>query len=675
MMLRWLVDEIGPDMACASASTSFSFDPSMMELFGPLVCGGKIELVQEALALVPEGRRPTWTFTTPSIAAELLRAGRVPTSVRVLTLGGEVVTPALARGLLALPHLRRLVNVYGPTEAAVVTTRYEVTAPVGAVVPMGTAVPGTEVLVVDAHLCPVAPGEVGELLLLGPQVALGYANNPAATAKSFIEVAGADGSLVPTYRTGDLVREVAGQLEFCGRADRQVKLRGFRVDLAGIEASLLGLASVARAKVLVSGAGSDAALVACVVPSAGSFDEKAAKEHLKAELPRYMVPGRFLTCDAFPLTPNGKLDEAALLARFGQRPAMSRPAGSRSLSGTEAAIAHLIGEVLDTASPTFGSADFLDDLGGTSLGLVQLLAMMEESFGCKLPVRSAFGDTTVSGLANLVDDGESQASPAGPAPSRLGGGTLFFVNPYGGSAVRFRRLAQHLGKGTRAVGLHVQADNGQRSVAGMAAEAIVQMKAAQPEGPYLLGGHSAGGVVALEMARLLRSGGQTADVLLLDTTAQMSWLDAAWATLVLNWPTFKHAPMPERFRLVRRAMGRTPGGFGDGLAGTVDERARLTNAAVRQYHPTPYDGDVTLLWTDHGRRMARGRKDLGWGQLVSGRLDSRWVPGDHINMFDSPNVDALAKEVRRFVDDTTAMAGLTSWLETSAAAAAGAGQP
>lgn len=79
--------------------------------------------------------------------------------------------------------------------------------------------------------------------------------------------------------------------------------------------------------------------------------------------------------------------------------------------------------------------------------------------------------------------------------------------------------------------------------------------------------------------------------------------------------------------------------------------------------------------TDHGRRMARGRKDLGWGQLVSGRLDSRWVPGDHINMFDSPNVDALAKEVRRFVDDTTAMAGLTSWLETSAAAAAGAGQP
>jgi amino acid adenylation domain-containing protein len=660
-MLTWLVPVMGKDIACVAADTSLSFDPSIMEVFGPLVAGGRVELVQEALLLVPEGRRPTFLSVTPSLATELLRANRVPSSVRTILLGGEVLPPSLARDLLALPHVERVFNAYGPTEATVVTTLHEVRLPLGGTVPIGKPVPGTEALVAGPDLQPVAKGEVGELVLLGPQVAAGYVNDSALTEERFVELRGRDGTPTRAYRTGDLVRQLPdGALEYHGRRDRQVKVRGFRVELADVEATLLQLPRVSQAAVRASGEGPEAALVAYVVPKDEGWDERAVRSELRDKLASYLVPTRFVTLPALPLTRHGKLDEAALAAasssgRTSRSLAAENP--SAPLTTDERVTAGLIQKVLGLQSAVRPSDDFLDDLGGTSLTLVRLLAKMEEVFRRQLPIRSALEDTTVAGLAKLAGTGRASeavntATPSGSAPA------LFIINPYLGSAVRFRRFAAHLRGSTPVVGLQVQGAQGTGSVPELAREALAQVKAVQPHGPYLVGGHSAGGLVAVEVARLLKDqGDDVLDVLLIDSPVIGSWLDHIWAEWALNWPVLRDARARERVAMVRATVRTRLGKLRrsrPGLAASVERATRRTNMAVRHYRPTPYSGQVTLLWTAHGRRIARGRPQLGWEKVVNGQINSRMVSGEHISMFDPPYVAELAEVVQLFVDRSTA---------------------
>jgi amino acid adenylation domain-containing protein len=662
VMLRWLVDLLGEDGASMAASTSFSFDPSVMELFGPLACGGKVELVQDALALVPDGRRPTGMFTTPSLCAELVRAGRVPTSVRLLMLGGEALQPELARQLLALPHMRRVVGVYGPTEATVVATLHEVRLPLGDSVPIGRAVPGTDLLVVSPDMRPVRQGERGELIILGPQVAAGYVNAPGLTAQRFVEMPGRDGAVARAYRTGDVVSERPdGALQFHGRADRQVKVRGFRVELAELESALLQLPQVSQAAALVSGVGGQASLVACVVTQGRDFDEAEAKAQLRAALPGYMVPSRFVRLDRLPLTLHGKLDEKVLAAEAASCATKQRALDdTEKLTPEEQRVADIARQVLGVGRDLRACDDFIEDLGGTSLAVVQLLSGIEAAFGTRLAVRRALADTTIGGLARLVRHGGRDASSDG---CRWSGDRppLFFVNPYVGSAVRFRQFLQHVPESTPVVGVQVYGADGASSICELAASALAEVKAAQPQGPYLVGGHSAGGLMALEVARMLRAGGdEVLDVVLVDSPALLSRLDHLWAEWVLNRQTVHSVSFGQGLALVAGALRRRLRPSGTGVADAVERATRRTNVAVRGYRPAPYSGHVTLLWTPHGRHMARGRARLGWDRVVTGHLEDVEVPGDHISMFDSQHVAALAEQVSTCVERATRTAGATT---------------
>ena len=249
------------------------------------------------------------------------------------------------------------------------------------------------------------------------------------------------------------------------------------------------------------------------------------------------------------------------------------------------------------------------------------------------------------------------------------GGTapLFLINPYLGSTLRQRRLDAYLPDGSRIIPVDVHDagydfEAGQLSIMDLAEHALVQMRAVQPHGPYWLGGHSAGGLVALEAAqRLLASGEEVGGLLLIDTPATRSRLDYIWGEVIMNWPEFRAGNGRDRRSALRSlirsrlSVHRRPAQSGGaGVAEGVERATRRANIATKLYRPSTYPGPVTLLWTDQGLRMARGRNALGWDRLVSGPLTARRIEGDHNTVFDPPHVSGLGAEIGRFLPGPTA---------------------
>jgi amino acid adenylation domain-containing protein len=668
--LGWLRRAFTADeLAVTATCTSFTFDPHLIEVLGPLTIGGCVRVIPDAFALRDVEAGITMVATTPSVAGELLRKGWLPPTLRTLVVGGEVLTPVLADQLLELPHLRRLVNAYGPTEATVLVSIHDVVSPASNPIPLGKPIARSDIIVVNEQGQTVPDGTVGELLITGSQVATGYAADPELSAAKFVSFSRDHGAAMRAYRTGDLGRRRPdGSLEYCGRVDRQVKVRGFRVEPGEIETALGRLDQVAQVAVRAVGEGASAMLVAYVVPS-GAFDARQARRQLRETLAEYLVPSRFVTLDSLPLTPQGKLDERALAAlsiqpegsptSTARRPGAG--AAAPTVTMTEAAVAALAQQVLGVTAPVDPSDDFLDDLGGTSLSMIGLLSAMESEFRRQIPIREALEDTTIRGLAALVDDGSERPAPSepqwdDPRPP------LFLINPYVGSVLRQRRLIAELPAGCRVVSIDVHdagsaINAGSLSMGDLAEHALNQIRAVQPHGPYLLGGHSAGGLVAFEAAQHLTGAGETvAGVLLIDSPASRSRLDYIWAEAVMNWPEFRAASGRDRRSRVRSlirsrlSVHRRAPTRGPELADSVERATRRTNIASKVYRPSKYPGAVTLLWTDQGHRMARGRESLGWARLVLGDLTCRPIGGDHNTLFDPPHVAGLGAEIERFLD-------------------------
>jgi amino acid adenylation domain-containing protein len=666
------------EFAVTATSTSFTFDPHLIEVLGPLTAGGCVRVIPDAFSLRDVEPGVTMIATTPSVAAELLRRGWLPSTLRTLVVGGEVLSPALADQLLALPYLRRLVNAYGPTEATVQVSSYNVTRPACEPIPVGKPAIGTDIVAVDEHLHPVPDGVVGELLITGAQVAMGYAGDAELSAAKFISLPlGADGP-VRAYRTGDLGRRRPdATLEYCGRVDRQVKVRGFRVEPGEVESALGRLEGISQVAVRAVGSGAAAVLVAYVVPAepSGRFDARLARRELRTTLAEYLVPSRFVTLDALPLTRQGKLDEQALADLWrqpqpGEAMAIAtgpsaQTAASGSLTAAETMVAELARQLVGVSTPIQAGDDFLDDLGGTSLGIIGLLAAMEKAFACRLSIRRALEDTTIRGLAALVSDRHDRDEKRMVLRARQRHGErppLFLINPYVGSVLRQRRLDAYLPAECDLISVDVHDagtdfNAGPLSIVDLAEHALVQIREAQPRGPYWLGGHSAGGLVALEAAqRLLASGEDVGGLLLIDSPATKTRLDYLWAEAVMNWPEFRAASRQDR-RAALRSLVRsrwsvhrsTPRRGGSALADGVELATRRTNIATKVYRPSTYLGAVTMLWTDQGLRMARGRRALGWDRLVNGPLTSRRIAGTHNTIFDSPHIAGLGEEIGRFL--------------------------
>ncbi|MEU8603923.1 amino acid adenylation domain-containing protein [Streptomyces parvulus] len=654
----------------ASLSFDASWDPVLWMLDGHELLVVDHDTRRDPAALVRAVReeRVDVLETTPSHAAALLDAGLCDADASghrpaVLALGGEAVPPGLWQRLRDVPGLT-VWNLYGPTEATVDTlyaSLHETDRPV-----LGDPVAGTRCHVLDRFLRPAAPNATGELYLAGTSLARGYLGRPAETAARFVaDPFGPPGERM--YRTGDLVRRTAdGRLEFRGRADGQLKVRGFRVEPDEIVTALERQPGISRAAVALRSVGSaeahgTAQLVAYVVPDGAvatatgpaAPDRDALRAALSAELPGYMVPAAFVALAALPLTPSGKLDGSALPAP-GEEHLAGRtgrpPAGPR-----EDLLCALFAETLGVER-CWADDDFFG-LGGHSLLAARLLARVRDATGVDLGIRELFETPTPAGLATALTAHEEGSGPGRPGadlacllPLRANGGLppLFCVHPAGGLAWSYAGLLQHIAD-RPVYGLQTPNLDGTRpfpdSIEAMAAHYAAQLRTVQPHGPYRLLGWSFGGNVVQEIAVQLQEAGEEVALLAvmdafpvppadgLEDAGREVVFRALLTALGLDLSAWD-ADAPLDAAAVRDALRDTGSPLGalppeaiETMVGNFADQARL----MRPYVPRTFRGDV-LFFRATEEDPANGLAPGLWAPYVDGTLRVHDVACGHAQM-------------------------------------------
>ncbi|HEU4884656.1 MAG TPA: amino acid adenylation domain-containing protein, partial [Longimicrobium sp.] len=451
VLLHWLRETItDAERASVLFSTSINFDVSVAEIFGTLCWGGTLVLVENALELATVGEPVVHVSMVPSAAAELLRSGGIPASVRTLNLGGEALPNALAQGLYALPGVEKVGNLYGPTEDTTYST-YSLVERGADRVLVGAPVANTQAYVLDAHLQPVPLGVAGELYLAGEGLSRGYASAPAMTAERFVPcpfgapggrmyrvmdrvrwresaevrecVSAEVGSGSADSRTNALTHSRTAVLEYLGRTDFQVKVRGFRIELGEIEARLVEHPRVHAAVVLVrEDTPGDRRLVAYVAGDE-SISVDALRAHLGERLPGYMVPAAYVRLDAFPQTPNGKVDRRALPAPEGD--AFGARGYEAPVGDVEEAVAAVWAELL--GAERVGRGDDFFHLGGHSLLGVRAVSRIRRVLGVEAAPGDLFERPVLADFARgLATVARAQAPALGPV-DRSGAVPLSFA--------------------------------------------------------------------------------------------------------------------------------------------------------------------------------------------------------------------------------------------------------
>jgi amino acid adenylation domain-containing protein len=378
------------------AGTSICFDLSVFELLVPLCWGGKVILANNVLQLpeLPAVNEVRLINTVPSAATELVRLKAIPPGVRVINLAGEPLRQDLVEQLYALGTVKKVYDLYGPTEDTVYSTG-ALRQPGGRAT-IGRPLANKQVYILDEQMEPVPVGVAGQLYIGGDGLARGYLHRPELTAERFIQSPWGH----RVYRTGDLARyQWDGNIEFIGRADHQVKIRGFRIELGEIEAQLRQHAQVREAVVVAREEAGEKRLVAYVVADA-TLGITDLKEHLKKRLPDYMVPAAIVVLEKLPLTPNDKVDRKALPA-----PDLAAIAG-KDFTPPETDIERLLGEMwCDVLNlKRVGIHDNFFELGGHSLMVIKLISRLRDAIQVELPMASVFEAPTIAQLALLIED-------------------------------------------------------------------------------------------------------------------------------------------------------------------------------------------------------------------------------------------------------------------------------
>ncbi|HEX9840752.1 MAG TPA: amino acid adenylation domain-containing protein [Anaerolineales bacterium] len=405
------------------AVTTLSFDIAVLELLLPLTTGARVVIASSDVAAdgallvnALDASRATFMQATPASWRSLLEAGWQGKDDLKILCGGEALTTDLAEQLLK--HGAQLWNLYGPTETTIWSTIYEVTSSerdvnpgISNTVAIGRPIANTQIYILDADLEPVPVGVPGDLYIGGDGVSRGYLHRPELTAERFIP--NPFDSLSVIYKTGDIARYLPdGNIEFFGRSDQQVKVRGFRIETGEVEVALAQLPAVRQAVVVAwKERSSDASLVAYVVPAeaAKEADASQLRAFLRQKLPDYMVPSIFVNLDSLPLTPNGKVDRKALPRPSQARPKLKAvyvpPRTQLELELVEIC-AQVLGLENQSSHPVVGVNDNFFDLGGHSLLGTRLVFLLREKYGLEaadLPLRALFEHPTVANLARIIE--------------------------------------------------------------------------------------------------------------------------------------------------------------------------------------------------------------------------------------------------------------------------------
>ncbi len=696
--------------------TPFTFDVSVWELFLPLISGATMVLAPPGaekdparLAELVRAEGITTLHFVPSMLALFLEEpGARGLAPRRVFCSGEALTPALRdrfHGVLR----SELHNLYGPTEAAVDVSHWEATRDdASAPVPIGWPVWNTTLCILDDRLRLVPPGVEGELCIAGAQLAHGYAGRADLTAERFVPApaelreAGLVEGEARVYRTGDRARRREdGAIEFLGRADGQVKIRGQRVELEEIEAAIAACGVAAQAAVTVrEDRPGDQRVAAYLVPRRGGAaaapDVASLRTRLARSLPDYMLPSALVVLEALPATSSGKVDRGALPAPEEGPSAASRGRAPGTLTERRVA-AHFAAELGLSNGAVCADDDFFE-LGGHSLLAARVVARLREDGTPGVELASLFANPTAARLAAWLDAREGVADGEGNAPGmqpviRLGdgrdapGGTragtaLFCVHPAGGLSWCYATLARALGPdvavyGLQARGLDLRAPL-PATLDEMAANYLLRMRAVKSTGPYHLAGWSLGGIVAQAMAvRLAAAGEDVGVVALLDAYPSDLWRDspepdegaalkallhiAGHETSAVSRGPLTRPLVVEFLRRVGHPLGALSDDLLEGLIRVVESNNRL----VREHRHERFPGTLHHFRAalDHSGDSLFPRQ---WEQYAA-RVEVHEVPALHAHMTGVAASGSIASVLGEAL-------GIRSRVAAEAAAAATAGR-
>jgi len=706
---------------------SFSFSSSVRQLLMPLSQGARLVIanaeqladplrlfshMQQAQITVSDGVPSIWRYGLQALASlnPAQQEEVIPTHLRLVLLSGEPTPCALLQAIKRrMNHPLQFCNLYGQTET-IGSSVYRVPPDFDrqtGFLPVGYPYAHIHAYILDEAGQEVSPGTVGELWLAGGCLTPGYLKRPEVTATMFRPNPWADRDRqttsvpVPTlFKTGDLARSGAdGFLEVAGRVDFQVKIRGMRVEVGELEATLELHPDLKEVMVVARAVGpspdnTETQLVAYGVPAQdwGIVDAAALVADLRRfasdRLPDYMVPAHFMLVEAIPLTPSGKRDRRALLALSDEvEPATPLVPPKNDM---EIQLWDIWKQLLGRDS--ISVLDNFFDLGGHSLLAAQLLTRVEQISGTRLPLATLLTAPSIRALAEVLQQ-HPDASPWPcliPIQPRESSTHLFCVHGIFGNVLNFVALAQCLGSDQSVYALQSRGLGGRvpplERVEEMAAHYILQIKIIQPHGPYYLAGYSFGGIIALEMAQqLTRAGEEVALVTLFDTLnrrvhRQISKRERLWHHTNLLWkqgPNYLLDKVRSRFQ--QSKDGQPPAaqdtlgaifGLSEAPEGDTQYSAqsRVIHEANRRafsaYEPQPYAGQVVLF-----RATLRNPDDawyidpkLGWGPSLTPNLHLHQSPAHHVEMLEAPHAALLAEHLKDYL--ATDHTDVTTGVET-----------
>jgi surfactin family lipopeptide synthetase C len=640
---------------------------SVWEAFGPLLQGVPTEIIpppisRDPVALIAALRagRVSRLVVAPSFLEALLDtephlSRRLP-DLRLVVTSGEELTAPLARRFFAAAPGVELLNLYGCSELAASVTYHLVTkddARHGRV-PIGRPIANAQVVVLDERMRPVPEGMPGTIYAGGAGLARGYHGDPDLTAERFIPCPLPELSSDHLFCTGDRARLLeGGEIEFLGRSDHQVKVRGSRVDLGDVEQAFLAHPGVAEAAVVPNGHGGARRLIAYVVSNNGTLDAAEVRQFVRSRLPEVMVPSVVMPIPGLPRTPNGKLDRRAL-----PDPAAAPVEPTRPMSEVETKLASIFRDVLGIAS--VGCHESFFDLGGHSILAVKLAARVEDAFKARLPLAALLAAPTVASLAETITGGGQDAHRAPVVKVRTAGSRtpLFCIHGMDGNVLFLEGLARGLSRDQPVYGIQARGMDGvekpETSAEAMADVYVKAIQEVQPSGPYILSGYSLGGMVALEVAhRLVAKGETVARIILFDTrvpraVAGRSLRQALGQRFVYH---LKRGPIAFLKSLYIGPIERGTWQLLTALGLPVPLRLRVwpvrqaNLGAYMKHHPRPWAGPITLMRGEYQEEEFKHLPALGWEDLASGDLEVCAVPTGHLDFFSGKSIGVVAAEL------------------------------
>jgi amino acid adenylation domain-containing protein len=661
----------------------FTYDSSIAGIFWTLCQGGKLVIPPTAAAQnhwrllsLMARHRVSHVLSVPSFLDVILSSARTDqlASLRVVITAGEACPRELPQRFKAMVPGLAFFNEYGPTEGAVWSTVYECSEASDLPVPIGKPIANTQVYVLDPNLQPVPIGVPGELYIAGTGIARGYLNCRQLTEKKFIRNPFASKDNSRMYQTGDRVRWLpSGNLEFLGRVDQQVKLRGYRIELAEVETVLRRHLEIKAAVVVVR---NDRLIAYVVARKAVEPNPAALRTFMMEKVPEYMVPAVFVLLRKMPLMANGKVDREALPAPITEQPGLSFVTPQTRF---EQVLSEIWKELLKVER--VGIHDNFFEMGGNSLTAGRMFAQIDKILGKRLPLSTLLEGATIEKLAKALEKHTRGKSGVEIIDIQSKGSRVpvFFLPSLENDVFYCAGIARNLAPDQPVYAIQpVQEETAHLSFEAKVSQYVEALHAFQPQGPYILAGYSFASMVAFEMAQQLRRAGHDVKCLaLIDPSANKdtslaAYLSAFWGFTrnLPYWSSDFFGHLPPRKLIADKVRYQSDvflRGLGNvfGLAPVLSERSELaaswdlemlTNKMVglmeanlrsmKNYVAQRYPGRITIFRAQIRPLFHSLGYDLGWKVLAGGGLDIKTIPGSHVSIIREPNIRILGKEMQ-----------------------------